>query len=262
MCEPEKARRGAVRPWRFVADWSRHCTRLELLLAEIVRNRACRFLPPKFLLGFNSMGAMLLLLPWHNRFMYPYSVPRLGRAGKSLFMKLLLYSMEFGEDRLRWAEGVRKDDDNASFLGIRGVRVPACDCAAFDALGGVFPLTIGFAGTSSQRKTLDRNYKMMGLVHRRDAATGDVFVEFDAGAKHMIRSQMEREDARCGLRMMAKVALEGGEEEDAQTTGEDEKEKDEEDIIFVGKSVECVDAAPKSPEVEDEQSEDVIFIHK
>ena len=201
----EPPRRRGDCPWRFVADWSRHCTRLELLLEEIVRNRACRFSPPKFLLVHN--GA--LLLPWHNRCDYPYAVPRTGRAAKSLFMKLLLYSMEFGGDRLTWINpsSPRAKDDNASFFGIICVRVPAHERAAFDALGGVFPLTIGFSGTLSQRKTLDRNYKMMGMVNRFVAGTGESFIDFDVAAKQMIRSQMERDETRSGLRIMAKVAL-------------------------------------------------------
>ena len=231
-------RRGGERPWAFVADWSRHCTRLELLLDEIVRGGACKHSLPRFLLARDSV-----LLPWHNKFMYPYAVPKVGRAAKSLFMKLLLYSMEFGGDRLSWMEPIGAKDQNASFFGIRGVRVPARDRAAFDTLCGVFPLTIGFAGTSSQRKTLDRNYKMMGLVNRCDPVTGDVFLDYDVSAKQMIRSQMERDDARSGLRIMARVAL---------------ADAGDGDVYIIGGS--CPVAA--SVAVEEKEEEDIVFIHK
>jgi len=196
-------KRGGERPWSFVSDWSRHCTRLELLLDQIVCTGAFRFPLPGFLLSPHQR----VLLPWRNQLGYPYAVHSVGRAAKSLFMKLLLYSMEFGEDRLRWVDASHAKDKDASFFGIVHVRIPACDREAFDALGGVFALTIGFTGGISRRKTLDRNYKMMGLVNQHDPRTGELSLVYDLSAKQMIRAQMEREDARCGLRIMAKVAL-------------------------------------------------------
>ena len=96
----ETRKRGGETPWKFIGSWAEHRERLERIVDGLVLTGAYKHPLPTFLVNQHRQ----CLLPWRVRAEYPFPVPVVGRSGISLFLKLLLYSMEHGSDRVIWAK--------------------------------------------------------------------------------------------------------------------------------------------------------------
>jgi len=95
-----------VDPWTYVTIWSEAKKKSEIMLKSLLSLKpTLKSVPPSLLLPDGG-----LKLPYSSSAAYPYYKPfKVGNSSETLFNKLLIYEIQFG-DRLKWIDDARALD--------------------------------------------------------------------------------------------------------------------------------------------------------
>ena len=181
-----------VDPWTYVTIWSEAKKKSEIMLKSLLSLKpTLKSVPPSLLLPDGG-----LKLPYSSSTAYPYYKPfKVGNSSETLFNKLLIYEIQFG-DRLKWIDDARALDPGMAFCGIVSVQIPAKDLEAYNAVcDSLFPLPCTMPKCAA-RKTVMKNYGLVGLKESVDPRTGDVELLFDPAVQEAIKAQYKRAEEK------------------------------------------------------------------